>query len=69
MGRQFSYDASRSSPTYNPIRDEYAVVQRVTNKLGVPDAELLHTGAAAKRFAKQIPLETLQINDRFFTTY
>ena len=32
---QFSYDAKQKQLTYNPIRDEYAVVQPVTNKLGV----------------------------------
>ena len=32
---QFAYDAKTKQLTYNPIRDEYAVVQPITNKLGV----------------------------------
>lgn len=67
---QFSYDAKQKQLTYNPIRDEYAVVQPVTNKLGVLMLNYYTQGPPPKRFAKQIPLEMLQINDRFFfTTY
>ncbi len=69
---QFAYDAKKKQLTYNPIRDEYAVVQPVTNKLGVLMLNYYTQGPPPKRFLKQkqIPIEMLQIGNRFFfTTY
>jgi hypothetical protein len=67
---QFDYDAKKRQLTFNPIRDEYAVVQPVTNKAGVLMLNYYTTGPPPKRFASQIPIEMLRIDDRFFfTTY
>ena len=45
-------------------------MQPVTNKLGVLMLNYYTQGPPPKRFAKKIPIEMLQINDRFFfTTY
>jgi hypothetical protein len=67
---QFDYDAKQKQLTFNPIRDEYAVVQPVTNKTGILMLNLYTKGPPPKRFAKEIPIEMLQIDDRFFfTTY
>jgi hypothetical protein len=67
---QFAYDAKKAQLTYDPIRDEYGVVQPITNKLGVLILNYYTQRPPPKRFAKQIPVEMLDIGDPvFFTTY
>jgi len=57
--------ASRAVDSTHP-----SVVQPVTNKLGVLMLNYYTQGPPPKRFAKEIPLEMLQVDDRFFfTTY
>jgi hypothetical protein len=67
---QFAYDAKAKTLTYNPIRDEYAVAQPITNKLGVLMVNYYQKSPPPKRLAKKIPIEMLLIDDPFFfTTY
>jgi hypothetical protein len=63
---QFDYDAKQKQLTFNPTRDEYAVVQPVTNKARVLMLNLYTQGPPPKQFAKELPLEMLLIDDRFF---
>jgi hypothetical protein len=67
---QFSYDAKAKELTYNPIRDEYAVEQPITNKVGVLMLNYYTQSPPPKRFVGQIPIELLLIADPFFfSTY
>lgn len=67
---QFAYDAKAKQLTYNPIRDEYAIEEPITNKLGVLMLNYYTQSPPPKRFAGQIPIELLLIVDPFFfTTY
>jgi hypothetical protein len=67
---QFAYNAKTKTLTYNPIRDEYAVVQPITDRLGVLMINYYTEKPPPKRPALKLPIELLQIDDRFlFTTY
>ena len=65
---QFDYDAKTKTLTYNAIRDEYAVVQPIANKLGVLMLNFYTEKPPPKALAKKIPIEMLVIRDRFFFT-
>ena len=56
---QFDYDAKTKTLTYNAIRDEYAVVQPITNKLGVLMLNFYTEKPPPKALAKKIPIEML----------
>jgi hypothetical protein len=67
---QFDYDATTKRLAYNAIRDEYAVEQPITNKLGVLMLDYYTEKPPPTALEKKIPIEMLLIQDRFFfTTY
>ncbi len=62
---QFSYDAKAKTLTYNPIRDEYALIVPVT-KAGVLMMNYYQKKPPPNRFAKLIPILNLLFRDPVF---
>ena len=65
MNWQFSYDAKAKTLTYNPIRDEYALIVPVT-KAGVLMMNYYQKKPPPNRFAKLIPILNLLFRDPVF---
>lgn len=64
---QFQYDAKTQYLTFNPVRDEYAVVQPIT-KNGELMMNLYQKKSIPRRLKKLIPIELLQVSDAFYFT-
>jgi hypothetical protein len=70
---QFDYDTKTQLLSYNPIRDEYAVVQPITKVVPSENREVLmmnfyQNAPPPTRFKGRFPIELLVITDPFFFT-
>lgn len=64
---QFAYDKKTKTLTFEPVRDEYRLLQPITRvATNTLIMNYYPTGLVPPRFKSQMPIEMLQVNDPFF---